>query len=785
MKTLYKTTLIIVALFTIFACAKQELEITHLTVDTQEIVFQNCSDMHIVKVEATQEPTAQTPDWIDVSIVKDGNLKWKFFFTSQKNETLEEREDKIVLACNGESAVIPVTQEAGVKQAEKPVEMESAEEILLAVQNIYTMDSLEESEDSILIVFHDPTAVTIKNEYPEGIASVTVAKSSLRRYEVSEDKAVIGFKSGKSATLKFYVAPEDTPESMLVALGNEHDYKIYSIQETDDDLTVIFHDPKPVTLVNDYPDGVSQITISRASLRTFTDKVDEITFKFKSGSQVTFEAADIPLSVVFDREMIEFDPADPQTYSFNTLTVKFSVQCSRPEKTEITVEDMNQYQVWDPNEQKFTTKCILKLSLNKIDNINYALNISVNSLSWDTDSHEIKFTLKRGDNLSVSYWAYKLNPVQLGLSEQDLKSALVALYNACGGPNWKNQDNWCSDKPVNEWQGVSYYSFSKQDITLNPDGSYTFGEYVLGPRGFGISFTGQEGMNGTIPDEFWDVCKYAKYLKFRGDFSQSEIPTRAWGEYLTYVDFANTGIKADLSQMHNAKELRYVDFIGCDATLTSATFNGAYPQLVRLTTESKNPQPLPQNIGNLSYSAPQLEALQVGNVNGTFHESLFDITQLIVLSIQGETYGDISPKIQNMKRLTSFQFPKYLTSGKVPNEMGNCKYLKNLIFGRFDYITEYFDAIRYIPFSWNMNLSFGILQLHFYQEDTGSKVYIEKPDWLKYRYDSWYNTTWQAEWPYSDDLQHPADEIFWVNGQWQHRPDMKYEVDNNLTIFCY
>ena len=292
-------------------------------------------------------------------------------------------------------------------------------------------------------------------------------------------------------------------------------------------------------------------------------------------------------------------------------------------------------------------------------------------------------------------------------------------------------------------------------------------------------------MSGTIPDGFWDVCEYATFLRFDGNLTNSEMPTGAWGEHLFYVDFANTGIKADLSQMHNAKELRYVDFIGCDATLTSATFNGAYPQLVRLTAESKNPQPLPQNIGNLSYSAPQLEALQVGNVNGTFHESLFDITQLIVLSIQGETYGDISPKIQNMKRLTSFQFPKYLTSGKVPNEMGNCKYLKNLIFGRFDYITEYFDAIRFIPFSWNMNLSFGILQLHFYQEDTGSKVYIEKPDWLKYRYDSWYNTTWQAEWPYSDDLQHPADEIFWVNGQWQHRPDMKYEVDNNLTIFCY
>ena len=757
---------------------------THLTVDTQEIVFQNCSDMQIVKVEATQEPTAQTPDWISVSIVKDGNLKWKFFFTSQKNETLEEREDKIVLACNGESAVIPVTQEAGVKQAEKPVEMESAEEILLAVQNIYTMDYLEEAEDSIRIVFHEPSAITIKNEYPNGIADLTVAKSSLRRYEVSEDKVVIGFKSGKSATLKFYVVPQDTPESMLVALGNEHDYKIYSIQETDDDLTVIFHDPKPVTLVNDYPGGVSQITISRSDLRTFTDTIDEVTFKFKSGSQVTFEAADIPLSVTFDRDIIEWDCIDPQTCTFNTVTVDFTVSGSRPEKMEVTAVD--------------TWACYSADLNGNLSSINYRANTSVKNVSagnfqlsvW-ADSNgscsgdDIKVTVRRENTTIEAYIPYKKNKTEIGLTEQELKSALVALYNACGGPHWEYQDNWCSDKPVKEWYGVDYYSTCKDNITFNPDGSLSYGEYIIGPDCFKIDFNGQEGMSGTIPDEFWDVCEYATFLRFDGDLTSSEMPARAWGEHLFYVDFANTGIKADLSQMHHAKDLRYVDFIGCDAILTSSTFSGSYPKLTSLTTQSATPRPLPQNIGNLSYAAPQLEVLQVGNVSGDFQESLFDITQLIVLSIQGETYGDISPKIQNMKRLTSFQFPKYLTSGKVPNEMGNCKYLKNLVFGRYDYITEYFDAIRYIPFSWNTNPSFGMGQLYSYQEDTGTKVWIDKPDWVKYRYDHWYFSTWEAEWPYSDDLQHPADEIFWVNGQWQHRPDMKYEVDNNLTIFCY
>lgn len=35
------------------------------------------------------------------------------------------------------------------------------------------------------------------------------------------------------------------------------------------------------------------------------------------------------------------------------------------------------------------------------------------------------------------------------------RAALVALYNATGGDNWANKANWCSDRPVSEWYGVT------------------------------------------------------------------------------------------------------------------------------------------------------------------------------------------------------------------------------------------------------------------------------------------------------------------------------------------
>lgn len=37
---------------------------------------------------------------------------------------------------------------------------------------------------------------------------------------------------------------------------------------------------------------------------------------------------------------------------------------------------------------------------------------------------------------------------------QEQYDALVSFYNATGGPQWKNNTNWCSDKPLEEWYGV-------------------------------------------------------------------------------------------------------------------------------------------------------------------------------------------------------------------------------------------------------------------------------------------------------------------------------------------
>ena len=71
------------------------------------------------------------------------------------------------------------------------------------------------------------------------------------------------------------------------------------------------------------------------------------------------------------------------------------------------------------------------------------------------------------------------------------KAALVALYNATDGPNWANNRNWLSDRPIGEWARVS----------TDGDGRVT-----------GLWLDGNE-LSGSIPselgnlDQSWEHCR--------------------------------------------------------------------------------------------------------------------------------------------------------------------------------------------------------------------------------------------------------------------------------------
>lgn len=83
----------------------------------------------------------------------------------------------------------------------------------------------------------------------------------------------------------------------------------------------------------------------------------------------------------------------------------------------------------------------------------YRFDIAEN-LSYDQRTAQILFTNK-ANNLTESVTV--IQSLEDSIVKEILKNereALIAIYNALDGENWTNNENWCSDKPVQEWYGV-------------------------------------------------------------------------------------------------------------------------------------------------------------------------------------------------------------------------------------------------------------------------------------------------------------------------------------------
>lgn len=121
------------------------------------------------------------------------------------------------------------------------------------------------------------------------------------------------------------------------------------------------------------------------------------------------------------------------------------------------------------------------------------------------------------------------------------REALVALYDAAGGDNWTNNENWCSDKPVDEWFGIS----------VNEDG------YVSE-----ISLL-WNNMQGTLPGEIVDL-KYIESIRLQGNLQLGGLlPEGFWGltnlKGLSLAECSFSGeIPEDIANLKKLKSLLLV-----------------------------------------------------------------------------------------------------------------------------------------------------------------------------------------------------------------------------------
>ena len=209
-----------------------------------------------------------------------------------------------------------------------------------------------------------------------------------------------------------------------------------------------------------------------------------------------------------------------------------------------------------------------------------------------------------------------------GVSEEE-KQALIDLYNATDGPNWKNNTNWLTDAPVCDWHGVLVDQGKVLSLSLN-----------------------YNNLSGLIPASIGDF-PYIEFLSLIGNQLDSSIPL-------------------EIGQLTTLKRL----YLGSNSF--SGSFIGSIENLINLEDLNLSGNQLsgniPSELGNLTSLTKIF--LSANDFTGSIPSSLGNLNKLFHLEVSNNNLeGGIPESFKNLNSLQVLRVQNNALEGVIPEEM--------------------------------------------------------------------------------------------------------------------
>ena len=296
-------------------------------------------------------------------------------------------------------------------------------------------------------------------------------------------------------------------------------------------------------------------------------------------------------------------------------------------------------------------------------------------------------------------------PGTLTDSPESDHEALVALYDATGGPAWTNSTNWKTEAPLGQWHGVTADSDGRvTGLSLASNNLIGQLPATLGnlSRLKWLSLGGN-ALSGPIPTALGDLSKLERLALRRNSLTGPIPATVVSMSNLEHLDLGSNALTGAIPEgLGGLSKLEWLD-LGANAL--SGPVPAVLGSLSNLNVldlgENELTGPVPEELGSLSNlrmlalarnaltgpipgtmgSLSNLESLRLGQnaLTGPIPASLGSLSSLRVLSLaQNALTGPVPAELGSLSNLTSMDLGWNLLTGPMPSELTQLSRLGSL-----------------------------------------------------------------------------------------------------------